>query len=142
MTNLTGKWVVAETMQFNDETCKVEWVSVEKILAKDDLDKDMIMLLKTIVLFQEDGAIDFLCPLPEGVSQAEIDAAIAAGKLKLKDGMMMMDQKHWKEENGKIMADTGAEGEVFGEKVGPWEELKVVDGGMIEMMMYRLKKAE
>ena len=45
MTNLTGKWVVAETMQFNDETCKVEWVSVEKILAKDDLDKDMIMLL-------------------------------------------------------------------------------------------------
>ena len=142
MTNLTGKWVVAETMQFNDETCKVEWVSVEKILAKDDLDKDMIMLLKTIVLFQEDGAIDFLCPLPEGVSQAEIDAALAAGKLKLQDGMMVMDQKHWKEENGKIMADTGAEGEVFGEKVGPWEELKVVDGGMIEMMMYRLKKAE
>ena len=142
MTNLTGKWVVADTMQFNDETCKVEWVSVEKILTKDDLDKDMIMLLKTIVLFQEDGAIDFLCPLPEGVSQAEIDAAIAAGKLKLKDGMMVMDQKHWKEENGKIMADTGAEGEVFGEKVGPWEELKVVDGSMIEMMMYRLKKAE
>lgn len=142
MTNLTGKWVVAETMQFNDETCKVEWVSAEKILSKDDLDKDMIMLLKTIVVFQEDGAIDFLCPLPEGVSQAEIDAAIAAGKLKLKDGMMVMDQKHWKEENGKIMADTGAEGEVFGEKVGPWEELKVVDGGMIEMMMYRLKKAE
>ena len=141
MTNLTGKWVVAETMQFNDETCKVEWVSVEKILAKDDLDKDMIMLLKTIVVFQEDGAIDFLCPLPEGVSQAEIDAALAAGKLKLQDGMMVMDQKHWKEENGKIMADTGAEGEVFGEKVGPWEELKGVDGGMIEMMMYRLKKA-
>ena len=141
MTNLTGKWVVADTMQFNDETCKVEWVSVEKILTKDDLDKDMIMLLKTIVVFQEDGAIDFLCPLPEGVSQAEIDAAIAAGKLKLKDGMMVMDQKHWKEENGKIMADTGAEGEVFGEKVGPWEELKEVDGDMIEMMMYRLKKA-
>ena len=67
---------------------------------------------------------------------------LKAGKLKLKDGMMVMDQKHWKEENGKIMADTGAEGEVFGEKVGPWEELKVVDGSMIEMMMYRLKKAE
>ena len=136
MKNLLGKWVVAETMQFNDETCKVEWVSVEKILAKEDQDKDTIMLLKTIVVFQEDGSIDFLCPLPEGVSQAEIDAALAAGKLKLQDGMMVMDQKHWKEENGKIMADT-----VFGEKVGPWEELKVVDGDMVEMMMYRLKKA-
>ena len=141
MTNLIGKWVVAEAMQFNDETCKVEWVSVEKILAKDDQDKDTIMLLKTIVVFQEDGSIDFFCPLPEGVSQAEIDAAVAAGKLKLKDGMMVMDQKHWKEENGKIMTDTGAKGEVLGERVGPWEELKVVDHDMVEMMMYRLKKA-
>lgn len=142
MTNLLGKWIIAEILQFNDETCKVEWVSAEKILAKDELDKDTIMLFKTIVVFLEDGAIDFLCPLPEGVSQAEIDAALAAGKLKLKDGLMVMDQKHWKEENGKIMADTGAEGEVFGEKVGPWEELKVVGGDMVEMMMYRLKKAE
>lgn len=142
MKNLLGKWVIAEAMQFNDETCKLEWVSTEKMLAKDDLDRDMIMLIKTQVIFQEDGAIDFLCPLPDGVSQSEIDAAIAAGKLKLKDGMMLMEQKHWKEEGGKIMTDTGAEGEVLGEKVGPWEELKEVDGGMIEMMMYRLKKAE
>jgi hypothetical protein len=141
MTNLIGKWVVAETMQFNDETCKMEWVSVEQILAKDDLDKDMVMLLKTMVVFQEDGTIGFFCPIPEGVSQEEIDAAIAAGQLKLKDGMMVMDQKHWKEEKGKIMTDTGAEGEVLGEKVGPWEELKVVDGDLVEMMMYRLKKA-
>lgn len=142
MKKIQGKWIVAETMQFNDETCKVEWVSVEKILAKDDLDKDMIMLLKTQVVFQEDGAIDFFCPLPEGVSQADIDAAIAAGQLKMKDGMMVMQQKHWKEEDGKILTDTGAEGEVLGEKVGPWEELKVLDGDRIEMMMYRLKKAE
>jgi hypothetical protein len=142
MKNLLGKWVVAETMQFNDETCKVEWVGIETILAKEDLDKDMIMLLDTQVVFQEDGTIDFFCPLPEGVSQAEIDAAIAAGQLKMKDGMMVMQQKHWKEENGKIMTDTGAEGEVLGEKVGPWEELKELDGDRIEMMMYRLKKAE
>lgn len=140
MKNLMGKWVVAETMQFNDEKCTVEWVSVESILAKEDLDKDMIMLLKTQVVFQEDGTIDFFCPLPEGVSQSEIDAAIAAGQLKLKDGMMVMQQKHWKEEDGKILTDTGAEGEVLGEKVGPWVELKELDGGMIEMMMYRLKK--
>ena len=140
MKNLMGKWVVAETMQFNDEKCTIEWVSVESILAKEDLDKDMIMLLNTQVVFQEDGTIDFFCPLPEGVSQAEIDAAIAAGQLKMKDGMMVMQQKHWKEEDGKILTDTGAKGEVLGEKVGPWEELKEVDGGMIEMMMYRLKK--
>lgn len=140
MKDLIGKWMVAEVMQFNDKKCKVEWVSVETIMVKEDVDKDMIMLLKTQVVFQEDGAIDFFCPLPEGVSQAEVDAAIAAGKLKLKDGMMVMDQKHWKEEDGKILTDTGAEGEVLGEKVGPWAELKEVDGGLIEMMMYRLRK--
>lgn len=141
MKNLLGKWLVAETMQFNEEKCSLEWVKVEDILSKAEVDRETAMLLNTVVIFQEGGTIDFLCPLPEGVSQAEIDAAIAAGKLKLKDGMMIMDQKHWKEEDGKIVTDTGAEGEVFGEKVGPWEELKVVDGDVVEMMMYRLKKA-
>ena len=142
MKDLLGKWMVAEAMQFNEEQCKFEWAKIEDVLSKGEMDREMTMLMKTVVEFQDDGSIDFFCPLPEGVSQAEIDAAIAAGKLKLKDGMMLMDQKHWKEEDGKIMTDTGAKGEVLGEKVGPWEELKVVDGGMIEMMLYRLKKAE
>lgn len=141
MKNILGRWLVGETMQFNEERCSLEWVKVEDILSKAEVDRETAMLLNTVVIFQEGGTIDFLCPLPEGVSQAEIDAAIAAGKLKMKDGMMMMDQKHWKEEDGKIVTDTGAEGEVFGEKVGPWEELKVVDGDVVEMMMYRLKKA-
>lgn len=142
MKDLLGKWMVAETMQFNEEQCKVEWTKVEDILSKGELDREMTMLMKTVVVFQEDGTIDFFCPLPGGVSQEEIDAAIAAGQLKLKDGMMVMDQKHWKEEDGKILTDTGAKGEVLGEEVGPWEELKEVNGGLVEMMLYRLKKAE
>ena len=142
MKNLLGKWMVAEAMQFNEEKCSLEWAKVEDILSKGDLDREMTMLVKTVVVFQEDGTIDFLCPLPDGVSQAEIDAAIVDGQLKLKDGMMMMDAKHWKEEGGKILTDTGARGEVLGEQVGPWVVLKEVDGDMVELMMYRLKKAE
>ena len=142
MKEVLGKWIIAEALQFNDEKCAMEWTSAETLFSKDDLDKDMIMLLKTVAVFQEDGTIDFLCPLPDGVSQAEIDAALAAGQLKLKDGMMLMEQKHWKSEGGKFLADTGAEGEVLGEKVGPWEEIKELEGGVIELMMYRLKKVE
>ena len=102
----------------------------------------MKMLLQTVVVFNEDGTIDFFCPLPEGVSQEEIDAALAAGQLRLKDGMMVMDQKQWRNEDGKVFTNTGAEGEVLGEKIGPWEELKMLDGDKIEMMLYRLKRAE
>ena len=142
MTNLLGKWIVAETLQFNDEKGEMEWTSVETILAKGDLDKEMTMLLKTEVEFNEDGTIDFLTSLPEGVSQEEIDAAVASGQIVLRNGMMLSQGNHWKVENGKNMSDTGFEGEVFGEKVGPWEEIKEVGDGMIEMMLYHLKKVE
>lgn len=141
MISLTGKWNIVESMQFNDEKGCMEWAKVEDILAKEDVDREIAMLIKSIVLFEEDGNLVFLTPLPEGVSQAEVDAAVAAGKIKLRDGMMLTQQNHWKVENGKNMADTGAEGEVLGEKVGPWEEIKEVDENTIELMFYRLRKA-
>jgi hypothetical protein len=81
-----------------------------------------------------------LTPLPEGVSQAEVDAAVKAGQLELRDGMMFMGEQHWKVEDGKNMTDTGLEGEVLGEKVGPWEEVKEIDENTIQIMLYRLKK--
>ena len=107
MINLIGKWNIVESMQFNDEKGCMEWAKVEDILAKEDVDREIAMLAKSIVLFEEDGNLVFLTPLPEGVSQAEVDAAVAAGQIKLRDGMMLTQQKHWKVENGKNMADTG-----------------------------------
>ena len=56
--------------------------------------------------------------------------------------MMLVGENHWKVENGKNMADTGLEGEVLGEQVSPWEEVKEIEGGLIQMAFYRLKKAE
>ena len=93
-----------------------------------------------VVVFGEDGTITMLTPLPEGVSQAEVDAAVKAGQLELRDGMMFMGEQHWKVEDGKNMTDTGLEGEVLGEKVGPWEEVKEIDENTIQIMLYRLKK--
>lgn len=140
--NLIGKWQIAETLQFNEEKSCFDWTKVSDILSQEDVDKDMIMLLNAVVVFESDGNLTFMSPLPEGVTQEEIDEAVAAGEIQLRDGKMITQQNHWKTENGKNLADTGAEGEVLGEKVGPWEEIKEVDDNTIELMMFRLRKTE
>ena len=140
--NLIGKWQIAETLQFNEEKERFDWAKVSDILSQEDVDKDMIMLLNAVVVFESDGNLTFMSPLPEGVTQEEIDEAVAAGEIQLRDGKMITQQNHWKTENGKNLADTGAEGEVLGEKVGPWEEIKEVDDNTIELMMFRLRKTE
>ena len=139
--NLIGKWNIVESMQFDDQKGCMAWVKVEDTLSQEDVDRETAILLKSIVQFEEDGNLVFLTPLPEGASQEEIDEAVAAGEITLREGMMLTQQNQWKVENGKNMADTGVEGEVLGEKVGPWEEIKEVDGNTIELMMYRLRKA-
>lgn len=138
--NLIGKWSIAQMTHFDEEKGLV-WLDAADILAKDD-DKDTQMMLNAVVLIEEDGNITFLSPIPEDISKEELDEALAAGELELRDGLMIVGQNQWKEENGKYLADTGAEGEVLGEKVGPWEEIKILDSDMIEVMFYRLKRAE
>lgn len=139
--NLIGKWSIAQMMHFDEEKGLV-WTDAAEILAKEADDKEMQMMVKTEVLIEEDGSMTFLSPLPEGVSQEEIDEAVAAGELTLRDGKMIVGQNHWKVEDGKLMADTGLEGEILDEKVGPWEEIKEVEDGMIQFAFYHLKRME
>lgn len=140
MTNPIGKWRVAEMMQFNEEKLCMEWAKVEDILAKEDLEKDMRFMAKMVMQFDEDGTIFMMTPLPDGVSQDEVDAAVKAGQVTLKDGLMLMEEKHWKTEDGKVYTDTEPEGEVMGEKVGPWGELKDLGDGLYEMMVFRIER--
>ena len=136
---LIGKWQIAEIKQFDEEKGMV-WAKTSDHIAREDVDEEILMFAKTAVVFEEDGNLLFMSPIPEGVSQEEINEAVAAGEIKIRDGLMITEEKHWKVENGKYMTDTGAEGEVLGEKVGPWEELKQIDDNTIELMMFRLQK--
>lgn len=140
MTNLIGKWKIAETLQFDDETNNMKWTKVEDILKGEDVDRDTIMLLNSIVEFEEGGRMLMLAPLPEGVSQDEIDQAVAAGKINLKDGRMYFEEKHWKTEDGVNYTDTMPKGEVLGEKVGPWEKVTEFEDGTIVFLTYRLAR--
>lgn len=140
MTNLIGKWKIAETLQFDDETNNMKWTKVEDVLKGEDVDRDTIMLLNSIVEFEEGGRMLMLAPLPEGVSQDEIDQAVAAGKINVKDGRMYFEEKHWKTEDGVNYTDTMPEGEVLGEKVGPWEKVTEFEDGTIVFLTYRLAR--
>ena len=73
----------------------------------------------------EDGKLYLLSPLPEGVSQEEVDQAVAAGEIPLLDGMMTDCPMAWEERDGELWYDTGIEGEAFGEKADSW--VKAID---------------
>lgn len=140
MINLIGKWRIAQTLQFDDASNEMKWTKVEDILAGEDVDRDTITMLNSIVEFGEDGRMLMLAPLPDGVSQEEIDGAVAAGHIKLKDGRMYFEEKHWKTEDGVNYTDTMPEGEVLGEKVGPWEKVTEFEDGTVVFLTYRLER--
>lgn len=89
----------------------------------------------------EDGLIYNLMPLPAGVTQEEIDAAVSAGQVNLVDGMMVGQTMPWEERNGELWYNTGDEIEVMGEKRESW--FKGSDeNGYLNMMTLRFAKAE
>lgn len=138
--SLIGRWKIVEAMRFNDNFEK-EWVPVETILADEDLDSQDKLLYSSIMEFKDDGSVINLSPIPEGVSQEDIDEAVKSGQIVLCDGYMVQENSRWKNENGKDYYDTGMQGEVLGEEVSSWIEVPVVDG-KIEILTYRLSKVE
>ena len=55
----------------------------------------------------EDGNLYMLMPLPEGVSKDEVDRAVAAGIIKVYDGMMTDDPRAWEERDGELWMEVG-----------------------------------
>lgn len=82
----------------------------------------------------EDGKLYMLMPLPEGVSQAEIDAAVSAGHIKLYDDMMTDDSIAWEERNGELWINMGISEDGF---------VKVSDeNGYLTLMTTRYTKTD
>lgn len=70
----------------------------------------------------------------------ELDELLASGEMKLyDDSTMILEEKAWKEEDGKLFYDTEAKAEVLGEKLSSWVSIKQTADG-IELLMYRLVK--
>ena len=63
-----------------------------------------------------------LLPVPEEL----VNQCLEEG-MEIVYGLAIISSTIWKEENGEYFYDTKIEGEIFGEKVSPFEKLKVED---------------
>ena len=137
--NLIGKWKVKEVLRFSPEN-GMEWKTVEELEAQGADEDGLSMYRNSFMIFHENGTAENLMSLPADCTQEQIESVIAEGN-EIRDGMVVLDGKEWKTEDGKNLYNTGNEGEVLGEEVSPWVELQEVDD-MIELQFLRYARAE
>lgn len=119
-----GKWTFHSVGIINEED-EMVYVGANEYLASpmpyvDETDPEAVadeikerkQIVDAQLSIREDGKLYFLLPLPEGVSQDEVDAAVAAGHIKLLDGMMTQDPIDWEDRNGEfwLNLDSGEDG--------------------------------
>lgn len=109
MQDLTGKWKVSEMLIYSPETKETEWVRSDDALFREDIDDHTMDMFFGELIFEEDGNMRFLVPLPLDKPQEEIDQAVASGEMKVMDDMMVL------------------------EDFGKAEDLQELDNGMIEL---------
>lgn len=147
-----GKWVF-HSIASTDENDNFVYLSAEEFLKSpmsyiDETDEDEVQnelqerknMISAQLKICDDGNMYMLMPIPEGVTQEEVDEAVSAGEIKLVDGMMTDSPSKWEERNGEFWYDTGIEGEVFGEKADSWVKASD-DEGFISIFTTRYTKA-
>ncbi len=146
-----GKWVLKSVTAFDEDFNQIEMTPEEYINSPmpyiDETDEaavyDEIRERKSMAAMQlkvcEDGKFYPLTPIPEGVSQQEIDEALAGGEIRLEDGMLSTDVMDWEERDGEFWFNSGMEGETFGEPVDPWVKASN-DDGTISFMTFKFMK--
>jgi len=134
-----GKWKFHSIGEFGEDG--IRYLSAEEYLAApmpyiDENDPDEVemelnerrKMIETEIRICEDGVWYMLMPLPEGVSEEEINAAVEAGEISLYDGMMCDRPMKWEERDGQLWYDTGIEGEFMGEATDTWAKAIDEDG--------------
>ena len=122
--DIRGIWKVKEV--------RVPTPEGEKIFTPDNPPDDdrfdtLAELLQYRTEFAEDGALNTLMFVPEEMKEE----AAKHGVVVREDGYAVIDNTLWKEENGKFYYDTKVEGEVLGEKVDSFSELRVTEDGCL-----------
>lgn len=149
----TGKWTLHSVMTYDENNMPV-YLTPEEYLSSpmpyiDETDEDAVAdelrerrnITSMFIKICEDGRLYMLTPLPEGVSQDEIDKAVSAGVIKLVDGAMADEPKAWELRDNEFWFDTGIEGEVYEEKTDSWVN-PIDENGFFNFMNFRFIKEE
>lgn len=142
--SIIGKWKSSEVRVYDDEASKFVFKPVDQYIKEEaERDNDVSDMFRSYYDIRNDGFIYICQPIPEGVSEEELKEALDSGAVTLcDDGNVCLEKKPWKEEDGKIKYDTGVHGEVLGEEISPWDEIKVLDDGRLEIMFTILERFE
>lgn len=144
--NYIGKWIFHSIGVVNDNDelvyldaqgyldspmCYIDETDSEAV---EDEMKERRQLVNGQLSICEDGKMYMLLPFPESVSQAEIDEAVAAGEIKIYDGMMTQDPFDWEERNGELWVNMNMGDDGF---------IRLSDdNGFITVMTTRYTKAD
>ena len=148
-----GKWKLHSVMTFDDNNMPL-YLTPEEYLNSpmpyiDETDEEEVenemrerrKMIDTFLKICDDGKLYMLMPLPEGVSQEEVDKAVSAGVIKLVDGAIADEPLSWELRDGEFWFDTGIDGEVYDEKVSSW--IKPIDeNGFFNFMNFRFIKED
>ncbi|MBR6917118.1 MAG: hypothetical protein IKN38_02950 [Clostridia bacterium] len=120
---------------------------LEKKVASGEVDEgemnEYMQMFDAIYEFSPDRKIVTWMKIPDDISAAELKEALDAGEITaLCDGFFSLEEKEWKEQDGKFVYDTGEERELFGEAQSSFDELKFDDEGLLDFGsgMMKLKK--
>ena len=149
----TGKWIFHSVMTFDENDMPV-YLNAEEYLSSpmpyiDETDdeevanemKERKKTIGTFIKICDDGKLYMLMPLPEDVSQDEIDKAVAAGVIKLVDGAIADEPMNWELRDGKFRLDTGIKGEICGEEADSWIN-PIDENGFFCFMNFRFIKED
>ena len=121
--NIIGKWKIKE---FHIPTLDGIQVFTPDTLPEDETYTDYAQMARTLTEFLPDGRMDTLMPVPE-----EMLEQVQNEGMEIRDGFAVIKSDAWKEQDGKFFFDSEIEGEILGETVDPFMEIKVLPDGCL-----------
>ena len=143
-----GRWKF-DSIGMMDENDEMIYMNAEEYLKSpmlyiDETDEEAVndemnerkQIIRGQIAVCEDGKLYLLLPFPEGVTQEEIDEAVASGEIGVYDGMLTDKPMNWEERDGELWIEVGQ-----GMSEDGWVQLSE-NSDMLSYMTIRYVKAE